>query len=334
MNGYHLCFYGPYSVKVVGSIATLNSTTNLTTDCPLATLSVYSTGNLANVKAHGSFPSGTLINATQASPTTIHINTFDGDKSHNCSAYYAVTSGSFLGASSSNTAASSTVSSGNGCFSGNGAAVVKTSSGSIVSRPMKELAIGDAVMVSQLSGKTAFEEVFMFTHQSKEVAASISLETASGSSLQVTPDHYVLVQPTGSNPSAEASILTASEVKLGDRLWTLPEGTIDGELQWSMVTAVSKTVQQGLYNPHTPSGTIVVDGVAACTFPDRIHASLEAHTLVTFPARILHRLLVTNTLRTAVNKVLLASYFPLHHVYNTFLAPGFAGIAALTSIQS
>ena len=45
---------------------------------------------MANVKAHGSFPSGTLVNATKASSNTIRINTFDGDKAHNCTAYYQV----------------------------------------------------------------------------------------------------------------------------------------------------------------------------------------------------------------------------------------------------
>ena len=43
-NGYHICFNGPYTIKITGSLARLNSTTNLTHDCPIATLTTYATG--------------------------------------------------------------------------------------------------------------------------------------------------------------------------------------------------------------------------------------------------------------------------------------------------
>lgn len=189
------------------------------------------------------------------------------------------------------------------------------------------------VLVSQQSGKTAFEEVFMFTHQSSEQAASIAMATASGSSLQVTPDHYMLVQKAESDSSMGPSIVPASAVRVGDSLWTMPKDAPDAELTWSAVTSVSQTMQQGLYNPHTPSGTIVVDGVAACTFPDRLPASLAAHAWATLPARMLHRLLMTNSLRTAVNDALLASYFHLQNAYNTAVVPSMAR-AAIQAVKA
>ncbi|KAK9818862.1 hypothetical protein WJX74_002720 [Apatococcus lobatus] len=328
-NGYHLCFAGPYSIKITGSLARLNSTTNLTHDCPIATLTTYTSGDgLANVKAHGSFPSGTLINATKASSNTIRINTFDGDKAHNCTAYYQITDGTYLGATVGTTASSSTVTSSNGCFSGDASAVTETSAGSVISKSMRDLAIGDRVLVSQQAGKTGFEEIFMFTHRSSEQAASISMMTASGSSLQVTPDHYMLAQKAKSLSSSSPSIIAASAIKVGDRLWTTPKNAANGELTWSTVTSVRQTTQQGLYNPHTPSGTIVVDGVAACTFPDRLPASFAAHAWATLPARVLHRMLMTNKLRTIVNDALLAGYFHLQNAYSSVLVPSMARAAA------
>ena len=131
----------------------------------------------------------------------------------------------------------------------------------------------------------------------------------------------MLVQRALSSPESSPSIVAAGKVQTGDRLWTMPEGPAAvgpsraGQLMWSKVTAVRETYQQGLYNPHTPEGTMVVNGIAACTFPDRIHASLDAHWWIALPARLLHKLLMHNAMRTAVNNALLEIYFGLRDAY-------------------
>ena len=68
------------------------------------------------------------------------------------------------------------------------------------------------VLTMQPSGKAAFEEVFMFSHQdAQQVSTFASLTTSSGKTISATPGHYLWVQ----KPSQEPQLTLAGDVKVG-----------------------------------------------------------------------------------------------------------------------
>ena len=133
------------------------------------------------------------------------------------------------------------------------------------------------------NGERAFEEVFMFSHRDGWTSATfITLTTASGASISATPGHYLWAAgaPDGSHLMHGLwTLARAADVHVGDCLMSECEGGC------SRVVRRALTVQQGLFNPHTKSGSIVVDGLAATTFTDILTASLSAHAAVTAPFR-------------------------------------------------
>jgi Hint module len=127
---------------------------------------------------------------------------------------------------------------------------------------MDELRVGQRVRVA----KDTFSDVFLFTHKLDRAAATfVSILTASGHSLSLTPGHYIYVN--GATP------LPAALVQVGDEL-TLASGVL------SAVVFVSEVVHAGIYNPQTLHGDIVVDGIVASTYTTAVspvlgHASLS-----------------------------------------------------------
>lgn len=71
------------------------------------------------------------------------------------------------------------------------------------------------------------------------------------------------------------------------------------------VVEASRTTRAGLFNPHTASGSLVVDGIAASVITDFMPASLALHTAVTMPAQALYHILPTSAAE-ALNSVILA----------------------------
>eukprot|EP00179_Madagascaria_erythrocladioides_P012745 CAMPEP_0198370484 /NCGR_PEP_ID=MMETSP1450-20131203/156740_1 /TAXON_ID=753684 ORGANISM="Madagascaria erythrocladiodes, Strain CCMP3234" /NCGR_SAMPLE_ID=MMETSP1450 /ASSEMBLY_ACC=CAM_ASM_001115 /LENGTH=359 /DNA_ID=CAMNT_0044078025 /DNA_START=85 /DNA_END=1164 /DNA_ORIENTATION=+ len=123
-------------------------------------------------------------------------------------------------------------------------------------KTMAELQIGDCVRTA--AGHCS--EVYFFSHRVKHVSATfvtLSMVGADNSShtVSLTPNHY-LVTATG--------LKAARTVSVGDAL-TL------GDSQAATVTAVQREVLTGLYNPHTISGSIVVDGVSASCYTTTVH---------------------------------------------------------------
>ncbi|KAK7241062.1 hypothetical protein SO694_00053039 [Aureococcus anophagefferens] len=113
---------------------------------------------------------------------------------------------------------------------------------------MRDLRLGDAV----LDGAGGFSPVYFFSHADAAVAAPfVRLELAtSGATLTLSPDHYVDVR---------GAPVYAKDVRVGDALarWTGVDFVAD------VVANATNVVAEGLYNPYTLSGTIVVDGVLA-----------------------------------------------------------------------
>ena len=134
---------------------------------------------------------------------------------------------------------------------------------------MKDLQIGDRV----LTKKDTYSTIYLFTHRnlnSKNIF--ITLTTASGQYITLTPGHYLYVNK---------KVMEASEVKIGDCLETI-------EYNSDKVISISKEEEEGLFNPHTLSGDIMVNNIRTTTYTDALDPTL-AHIMLA-PARVCYSL--------------------------------------------
>lgn len=127
---------------------------------------------------------------------------------------------------------------------------------------MSELEIGDRVRVDA----TSFSDIFMFTHQRNSIMTSMVHLEAGDAFLDLSSGHYLWVG---------RKLITARSVQIGDEI-ILANGTM------RTVTGVSLVVKQGLYNPQTIHGDIVVNGIVASTYTQAVHP-LFARFLLIFP---------------------------------------------------
>lgn len=158
----------------------------------------------------------------------------------------------------------------------------------------------------------AYEEVFMFSHRTPSaVSTFITLVTDSGNHVTTTPGHYVWVaMGVRKSNTWSGQPVRVEDIKVGDCLLKLD----DAVAQVSLACVVGKTEQlgTGLYNPHTVSGSIVVNGIVALTFTDTLPPSLLIHSIVTAPARLLYLALKAVRgagLANTLNEVFLSAYF-------------------------
>lgn len=144
------------------------------------------------------------------------------------------------------------------CFPA-GATVVLASG--IVAR-MDALRVGDRV----LSAPGVYSEVLMFTHalsKGEYAGHFVQLTTASGAALRLTAGHLL---------EAAGKLVRADAVAVGDAL-RLADGSL------SAVVEKIDVADQGLYNPQTAHGNVVVDGIVASTYTDALTPP-AAHALL------------------------------------------------------
>ncbi len=111
----------------------------------------------------------------------------------------------------------------------------------------------------------------MFSHKLSAVRTEfVHIATANSRSVMLTPNHYLYVN---------SKLAVAGVVAVGDAL-TTAHGEPD------TVIAVSTVWADGLYNPHTMHGDIVVDGIQTSTYTSDIDPTL-AHAAL-WPVRLLH----------------------------------------------
>ena len=164
------------------------------------------------------------------------------------------------------------------------------------------------VLTANPNGKQAFETVFMFSHYSAERTAHVSLTTQSNFSLSLTAGHYLWVTKAH---QSHPSIVRAGDVHVGDAAWISTTASAKtNAFVTDTIAAIAIEEKNGLYNPHTPSGCIVVNGLAALTFTETIPSSCLWHSIVTMPARIIFNLLPLHV-AAHLNHVLLSAYFTL-----------------------
>lgn len=149
-----------------------------------------------------------------------------------------------------------------GCFPGTGK--VELEGGS--TKQIVDLKVGDKVRVSP----SEFSEVYFFSTNMREVQSkNVKLTTASAE-ISLTSNHFLYVN---------GKLELARDVKVGDSV-VLANGTK------AEVTAVGQEWGEGLFNPHTMHGDIVVDGIHASTYTDAVHPKL-AHALLS-PLRTMY----------------------------------------------
>lgn len=129
-----------------------------------------------------------------------------------------------------------------GCFSGETTVVVKD----VGITSMKNLKLGDQVLVLSAPENDVYEKVYSFghIHHSTEMVYYQFYP----SKIEISWNHMVFLED-------QATPIPASLVKLGD---TLRGG--------SEVTRISQVTRRGVYAPLTNSGTLLVNGVLASTY--------------------------------------------------------------------
>lgn len=153
---------------------------------------------------------------------------------------------------------------------------------------MDELKVGDVVKTTHNSTST----VFVFSHKdASTIAEYVSILCEDATTLTVSGSHYIYV---------DNDIKPARLAKVGDFL-TMADGSK------SVIQSVTSGVQRrGLFNPHTKSGSIVVDGFLVTCYTEAV-APLLAHALL-HPVRLIYNVSGVDLTRVINYMALLYSY--------------------------
>jgi len=129
-----------------------------------------------------------------------------------------------------------------GCFPSR--ATVQAISGA---RAIKSLSIGTMLLTSQ-----GYSPFFLSGHNDLQaITTMVQFTMASNHTLTVTPDHYL--------PLSDGVHRSAGRIATGDELLV----QVGSDLVPSAITSVDSVEEQGLFNPYTIAGDLVVDGVLA-----------------------------------------------------------------------
>jgi MYXO-CTERM domain-containing protein len=163
-------------------------------------------------------------------------------------------------------------------------------------KAMRDVRLGDRIMVARADGSLGYEEVYLNTHKdSMSAAPYVDLALASGRSLTLSPRHFIPVATGPASAWAEHVAKGANEIAVGDFVWSRAD---DGRMVPDEVAAVRTTVGVGAYNPLTMNGTIVVDGVVASAHSDwfldgivSADAQTKIYQAILAPVRVAYRAL-------------------------------------------
>lgn len=140
-------------------------------------------------------------------------------------------------------------------------------------KTMSQLSVGDEVTVD---AHGTVETVLGFTHTDRHAKARfVSLHTDVGI-LTATPGHYVEVAAAAAAVAEGAAGVTLrkmADIKEGARLVHVSGAR-------PVVRKVTRAVHKGVWNPHTKSGSIVVDGFVASCYTEAVRP-MAAHALLT-----------------------------------------------------
>jgi len=138
-----------------------------------------------------------------------------------------------------------------GCFSAEdtvtleGGAVIKYS----------DIKIGDRVLSAKADGTLFFDKVFRITHFSHTESGYFHrIVTSRGKVLELTGNHFI-------QAGASGDLIDAGRLKVGDTVYVVDNGALKARAD--TITAITSVIRDGVYNVHTLSSSIVVNGVLA-----------------------------------------------------------------------
>lgn len=159
----------------------------------------------------------------------------------------------------------------------------------------------------------------MFSHRSPDsVNAFIQVHTSKGATLQLSEGHYIWAQQSA---AARAQLITAAQLAPGNLVWAT-SNNLTVTAHPTAVTRISTNFAMGLYNPHTVSGSIVVNGLSTSTFTNTLPPSPRVHSIVTLPAYIAYQLIPSKLIAIKVNNMLLGAYVWLAELHMPMRSSG------------
>ena len=139
----------------------------------------------------------------------------------------------------------------------------------------------------------SFQPIFMFSHQDRNVLVTfVSLSTASNAAIMASADHYLWNHPKSNlldAASLQPILVPAGEVHVGD--WLCGLNVTSQLIEPTMVITISTVQGRGLFNPHTASGSIIVNNILASNFTTRLPPSLHWHSATTSLAQLISSVL-------------------------------------------
>ncbi|KAJ8902211.1 hypothetical protein NDN08_006619 [Rhodosorus marinus] len=147
------------------------------------------------------------------------------------------------------------------CFPGDASVVLESG----LEKQISDLVEGDRVLAA--NGK--YSDVIGFTHKMVQAQSEFVHIVAGKESLRLTPEHYI---PVGVNGLV---LVAAKSLEVGDLVTLGDQTTI-------RISSINRTKANGLYNPETLDGTIVVDGILASTYTQNLNPRI-ARLLLAFP---------------------------------------------------
>lgn len=134
---------------------------------------------------------------------------------------------------------------------------------------MDELQMGDRVLASE---NGIYSQVYAFSHRDIRAYSSfVVIRTSSGKSLSLSPGHLLYldgIPKTAGQARVQHSVVTASGAK-------------------EQIISIERRYKRGLFNPHTLSGTIVVNHILATTWTSAL--SPVVATSLLSPLRMLYK---------------------------------------------
>jgi len=136
---------------------------------------------------------------------------------------------------------------------------------------MQDLVPGDKVLTASGEHKTMFS--MNHYHRTKStVFLRINTDLEMERPLELSPNHMLFVEGAKNHP------VPAISVNIGDKIWSADDGL-------RKVVDIGRVVRNGLYNPLTLDGTIVVDGIVASTYTSytgSIHLKIGETNVISF----------------------------------------------------
>jgi hypothetical protein len=148
---------------------------------------------------------------------------------------------------------------------------------------MKNVKPGDRVLGVNQDGKVVATPMMFVIHMFMNRWAEFVTLKMQGSTLEVTPDHYIYVKGQ-THEFKDKLVITAAEAKPGYEMWTYH----GSDLILQPILDVNRSRLLGYGNVLTGTGNIIADGVVASVYTDLAGSEEAFHRFVS-PARFLHK---------------------------------------------